>query len=143
MSAAVKTIPKSKAKTAYGLLSEICDLIIAEPKRYNQTRFLAVQGGDERPPMGFPSCGTVGCVAGWVVALKDRRAIKYTDVEGVASSVLGLVDTQKYQLFSGNALNNNNGHGPDPQTKQHARAGVKHIRRFQAKYRAQLLKKKV
>ena len=63
----VVRIPRSKATNAYDLLSEIQDLIRTEPKRYNQNIWLRrVKRGEAKRP----ACGTVGCVAGWVVALK-------------------------------------------------------------------------
>lgn len=139
-------IPKSKAKTAYSLLSEIAKLIIAEPKRYNQERFLTVRGGREQAPRGFPACGTVGCVAGWVAALKGPKGARtrYQDVQTVATDILGLDHYQSDQLFSGSALSSAvDGLGPNPQTVSHARHGVKHIRRFQEANRAQLLAKRI
>lgn len=139
-------LPTSKAKTAYALLSEIATLILKEPKRYNQERFLVVRGGPEVAPRGFPSCGTVACVAGWVVALKGpaKTATPYNDVQYVAARILGLDHFQQSRLFSGNALmtvsdRTDSVLTPKPQTLAHARAGIRHIRRFQKRHKAQLL----
>jgi len=136
-------VPTSKAKTAYDLLSEIAALIVAEPKRYNQERFMAEGPNDkDTAPLGFPSCGTVGCVAGWAVTLKGVRCA-YSDIQMHASSILGLDRYQESTLFSGSALIDEDGHGPAEQTAAHARAGAKHIRKFQRAHKAQLLAKVV
>ncbi len=130
-------ITVSKAKTAYGLLSEIAALAIAEPKRIDMARWLVKQVDVdnnlvEAPMLGFPECGTVGCVGGWVDTLKGRSS-------GHAGYVLGLTSQQDYQLF----------YPEDPQlyvngqTPAHARRIAAHIRKFQRKYKAQLLAKKV
>lgn len=59
-----KALPKSKAKTAYGLLSEVRRLILEEPKRYDQGAFICRIGGKGRSwdldPEQAPACGTVG-----------------------------------------------------------------------------------
>lgn len=151
----VKTtlIPKSRARTAYGLLSEIRALILAEPKRYFQGRFIARQNGkgdaDTKAPNGFPACGTVGCVAGWVATLTRGERFSYGDTEAIACDVLGLdrFTGQTRELFSASALDwdasGNIRRVLSPQTKRYAMFGAAHIRKFQKKYRAQLLAKKV
>jgi hypothetical protein len=138
---------KSRAKTADGLLGEIERIILEEPKRYNQheTLLLEKRDGDgtsdglyEEEKVEYPSCGTIGCVAGWVVALKRRRPERVPDVIAVADEILGLRDYQSSELFSSYAA----GVGK-PQTGAHARGGAKHIRKFRRKYRDQLRAKKV
>ena len=135
------TIPKSKAKTAYSLLSEVRTLILAEPKRYDQTTYIARPDGlgesYEFTSRGFPSCGTVGCVAGWVATLKGPRLFSYGAAGGIAASILGLGDAQYYELFGGGMVKGN------AQTRAHAKSGAAHIAAFQKKYRAQLLAKKL
>lgn len=79
-------LPKSKAKTAWGLLSDVIRAIRAEPKRIDMDTF-----GQRRPESnGGPSCGTVGCFAGWVAVLggHDIRR-EEVDAEGVAIDLLG------------------------------------------------------
>lgn len=128
-------IPKSKAKTAYGLLSEVVAIITAEPMRLDMNDWLSHRGKHDdawnSPPKGYPVCGTVGCIGGWVDTLKGREC-------GAATEILGLSDTQEHRLFMPSGLMN-----MQPQTLAHARATVKHIRMFQKKYRKQLLAKKV
>lgn len=55
-------LPTTKAKTAYGLLTAITKLIIAEPKRYSQHTFIETKDGpsDVFEIPQFPECGTVG-----------------------------------------------------------------------------------
>lgn len=66
-----QAIPRSKAKTAWGLLEDVKKAIRAEPKRADMTTF-----GARRPPTdGGPACGTVGCVAGWIALLGRTDAV--------------------------------------------------------------------
>jgi hypothetical protein len=136
------TLPKSTAKTAYRLLTEIRGLILAEPKRYNQSRFIARANGvglaDTHTELGFPACGTVGCVAGWVATLKHSASFKYVQTETIAAKVLGLDEKQRWELFSGSACI-----ATDPQTIEHAEQGAAHIAAFQKKYAKQLKAKAV
>lgn len=132
--------PTSKAANAYELLSEVRALILAEPRRYNQYRFIS-RGKSSRPsahaPQGYPRCGTVGCVAGWVATLKHPHKFSYGQAEGIATDLLGLTVWTAARLFSPLAVPG------DEQTAEHAEAGAKHIAEFQEKNRAQLLAKKV
>lgn len=137
-------VMKSKARTAYALLTEIQGLILAEPKRYNQHDTLCVKGirsgiNSSRPPKGYPKCGTVGCVAGWVCALKHPHANSrgWFDVLGQAERILGLTPSQRWMLFSGGAADGK------AQTGEHAKSGAAHIKRFQRKYAAKLKAKRV
>ncbi len=134
-----KSMPTSKAKTAYGLLSEICKLITEEPKRYAQMIWIARKSNEhESCGMNFPPCGTVGCVAGWVATLKGPQQFEGSAVSTIASRVLGLrSDEQNRELFDAKAVNGR------IQTTEYAAEGVKHIRRFQQKYASQLKAKKV
>lgn len=132
-------MPVSKAKTAYGLLGEIRKLILEEPKRYNQERTLQRRAKGD----GAPACGTVGCVAGWTVALKAPRTPTY-DVLEKAANILGLQYSTQFwsvsdELFSGDAAGWREGEG----IQQHARNGAKHIAEFMKTHEAQLKAKKV
>lgn len=135
-------IPKSRAKTAYGLLNEVKRLILAEPKRYDQGTFIARRNGHSRlfDPQDFPACGTVGCVAGWVATLKTEKLFEYGATPLIAKRILGLDRLQQAELFDGCA-------GATiehtAQTLKHAQAGVAHIERFQQRYSAQLRRTKV
>lgn len=128
--------PKSRAKTAYGLLSEIRRLIVDEPKRYNQRTVVYFGATGDRAP----ACGTVGCVAGWIYALKRRGAKRNRDGEDViefAEQTLGLDVGAMSRLVDGSAA------GREPQTARHAKRGAAHIARFQKKYATQLKAKAV
>lgn len=129
-------IPKSKAKTAYGLLSEVRAIIRAEPKRYDQHDLLTIRAEHERND-STPACGTVACVAGWVTVLKSRRPLD-VDQWDYAERKLGLTPNQGLELFRMSAAGFD-----DRQTPKHAQKGAAHIREFQQKYRARLLAKKV
>lgn len=65
----LRPIPKSKAKTAWGLLADVKRAILAEPKRADMGVFRRTV----RPEHGGPACGTVGCFAGWVTLLHNPR----------------------------------------------------------------------
>lgn len=139
-------VPTSRAKTAYGLLSEVRRLILAEPKRYSQGTWLqraASTTPDLMPVGGFPSCGTVGCVAGWVATLKRPRRWFNPLVSGlIARRVLGLSEDQADLLFDGDAAYQRNPDA-DSQTAAHARAGAAHIYSFQKKFATQLRAKRL
>lgn len=126
-------IPKSRAKTAYVLLSEVRALALEEPKRMRMSCWGGVVGNAETLPESHrPACGTVGCIGGWVNVLspKSRR--------NGASSILGLNSDQTDELFYGDLCTDD-----DQGTMKHARRVGALIRKFQKKYRAQLLAKKV
>lgn len=127
-------IPKSRAKTAYGLLSEVRRLILAEPKRYDQATYIA------REPTWYlkelPACGTIGCVAGWVATLKHGKPFTYAQTPTIAASILGL-GHEWADLFTPSAALGK------AQSPQHARSGAALIRRFQKKYAKQLKAKRV
>ncbi len=139
-------MPVSKAKTAYGLLSEIRKLILAEPKRYDQ--HIWKRAVENIPSAMVPACGTVCCVAGWVDTLKSPEPIAPEDAsaawEGVdyaiatrARDILGINMDQRLELFGSEAA------GSRMFLKDHAKRGAAHIAKFQKKYAAQLKAKRV
>ena len=131
-------IPKSKAKTAYGLLTEVKRLILKEPKRYDQTLWIVGRtGGDHLVDRSFPACDTVGCVFGWVAMLKGPLKFEFDETYSIARKILGLTEGQTYKLVHPSAAKH------PPQTKAHAQSGARHITRFQKTYMAQLKAKKV
>lgn len=132
-------LPQSRARTAYGLLSEIAALALKEPKRIamgvwcwkglaGTKKFVESSLVDEME-VTFPACGIVGCIGGWTETLRPGCN---------AWQRLGLNQAQGHELFRPNLV-----YDIRQQTPWHARATVRHIRRFQQKYRAQLLAKKV
>ncbi|SRR5581483_3597442 len=134
-----KTSLKSRAKTAYGLLSEIAKLALDEPKRLRMGTYLSQRNeyDPEDPPhigvQQWPACGTIGCIAGWAKFLTDAPS----NGEGmgeVARRVLGLSHEQATELFHDEALVHDDERG----TKAHAKAAVRHLRAFQKANAAQL-----
>lgn len=128
-------LPKSKAKTAYGLLSEIKRLILAEPLRLAMGVWLAREDDeytDSDDVKCYPACGTVGCIGGWTQALTRKERTR-------ASDILGLNDHQQTELFHDGRLV----YAKNQQTARHARATAKHIVAFQKKYASQLKQKAV
>jgi hypothetical protein len=137
-------MPVSKAKTAYGLLSEIRKLILEEPKRYDQSSWLlndedmfGFKYGSEAA-VAVPACGTIGCVAGWVTVLKRRKPRNFL-IAIEAADILGLTLTQRTSLFSPKACGDREKIGPD----RHADRGAAHIARFQKRHAKQLKAKRV
>lgn len=129
-------LPTSRAKTAYGLLSDVCRVIVAEPKRYAQSIYIERANEPFKQFDEHPACGTIGCVAGWVATLKTQRRFRYHETPVIAKERLGINEGQAMELFGESVAG-------VAQTMRHAHNGVAHIRKFQKKYRAQLLAKKV
>lgn len=148
-------LPVTKAKTAYQLLSEIIELILDEPKRYDQGKALEFRESPHphrchayhapRHDSIFPSCGTIGCVAGWVVVLARPaylrtvrgRYVWPTDVTDIAENVLGLNGAQAWELFATDAAGRGGG------SLGHAQRGAKHIRAFQRLLATQLKRTRI
>lgn len=156
-------MPKSKATNAHELLDEIRNLILEEPRRYNQEDWLKKKLDAHDTSYNFPACNTIGCVAGWTVALKrsertQRRMLQEEEVtfghpfQETAQRILGLTDDQVSYLFNGSAVQDRlvktSGNFIErrvvrPGTKMYARLGYNHITRFMKKHEAQLKAKRV
>jgi hypothetical protein len=129
-------IPVSTATNAYDLLTEIRALIREEPKRYNQFIWHArvtplariIYHGRESTA---PACGTIGCVAGWVVTLKEGPDVAYPAVPDRARQILGLSPRQEAELFY-RMVPGREG------SWRHGLHGRFHIWLFQQQYKAQL-----
>lgn len=136
-----KPRPKARARTAYGLLGEIKRIILEDPRRYDQFNTLSVIPAAQLDDKTEPPCGTVGCVAGWVVALTRARLTPYAlnSPLTIAERVLGLTEEQGDQLFDGGAA----GWRTGVPLIDHAQRGADHIERFRQAHKAQLLKQKV
>ena len=59
-------VPRSDATNAYDLLEDVIACIEQEPKRLDMREWLVTDMPRNR---AYPQCGTIGCVAGWTVAL--------------------------------------------------------------------------
>lgn len=80
MSTTCTPLPRSRARNAYALMRDINKAILTEPRRLNMSGWLVAfqnkatariyQGGRS------PSCGTVGCYAGWCTLLKAVTLLK-------------------------------------------------------------------
>jgi hypothetical protein len=158
-----RPFPTSRAKTAYGLLAAVCKAILAEPKRYNQTIWFETLSDEReshtiemryarwnpaaerrerarfaRKQQEFPACGTVACVAGWVLALqRGRLPHDQHSVELPAKRILGLNSAQAFQLFTSDAVRGR------PGTPRYAKAGVRHIQKFMRMNAEQLKAKRI
>lgn len=138
-----RLLPKSRAKTAYGLLSEVQRLILEEPLRYNQGTYIERVGGEHgavtihRSPEAIPACGTVGCVAGWVCTLKYGGMFTYWETDPRAAKLLGLDFKQRSDFFDGGAVEGVKG------SVEHAKNGVAYIEAFKQRYAKQLKAKRV
>lgn len=136
--------------TAYDLLGRVRDVILEEPKRYDQGIWAAnLTDYDEVYGLNntFPACGTIACVAGWTSVLVDGPGYyRGAQVEWRAKTLLGLADWQTVELFGFDLFNGllnewytENGKAwPVQGTREYAEAGAEHIRRFMAKYEFQL-----
>lgn len=131
-------LPKSRARTAYGLLSEVRRLILAEPKRYYQGWWRSRGREVQESGLQAPACGTVCCVAGWVVTLRHAQ-VEALGTGETAARILGLNATQADALFAHNALSVD----AAPQTRAYAIAGAALIAWFQGRYAAQLKAKRI
>ena len=138
----LKSIPQSKAKTAWGLLQDVKRAILAEPKRIDMTVFQERKWPSDRGP----ACGTVGCFAGWVCALRGHRTYDW----GVDSRVYEILGhhIDYYTVNGGNNHVFNSGEGDacdrtKPGTKAHARAVIARINKFMRLNQSALKAKKV
>lgn len=135
-------LPKSTATNAYELLDEVKALILAEPRRYNQRTWVALgkHGPDYNgAPMGFPACGTVCCIAGWIVMLKHGLDFYALETPDIACDILGVDEDAAMRLFSADGFIVDG----FPQTLAHAESGAAHITYFQHAHAAQLKAKAV
>lgn len=123
----LKAVPRSRAKTAWGLLQDVKRAILAEPKRANMGCYIGVHD----PSEGGPACGTVGCFAGWITLLRGTPSRMNADF--VAENILG--SDIDYYTAGGNYYVFNVGHGDACATttwgtRAHARAVAARITRF-------------
>lgn len=132
-------IPKSRAKTAYGLLSEIVAIVKDEPKRLDMIMPLNLHATESYPLA--PSCGTVGCVAGWAVMLRGDPRSESTSITSQGVRILGVQEAlgELFYKFPKTPRDD-----AKPKTiARHAAEEITIIRAFQKKYRTQLLAKKL
>lgn len=69
-------LPTSNADNLYNLMADVCKAIEEEPRRFDMAHYVtAFQGRvvDYLSVKELPSCGTVGCYAGWMDILLGQR----------------------------------------------------------------------
>lgn len=123
----LKPLPRSKAKTAWNLMLDVRRAIKKEPKRAN----MRVAFEERHPKDGGPACGSVGCIAGWICALLNRK--EFFGRIGIARSVLG-PRINYYTAGDGwDVFNSGSGDScalTRPGTKAHANAVISRIDKF-------------
>lgn len=147
-------LPVSKARNAYELMQEVNRTILEEPKRlymgswvtaFKETRIETRLS--DRMKFCTPSCGTVGCYAGWVTLLKLNQNL-YSMAEEEALVLLTgerypVYDSVEYRLRSAldNAFCNTEVYADPfmfreltPGTRAYARAVVKRFRAIMDQY---------
>lgn len=137
-------LPRSRAKTAWGLLQDVKRAILAEPRRINMGLFVDTTADQLLPENKVPACGTVGCFAGWVSILgrptgeENRERIGGYDDYDATRILNGDDNEDSLNLFTVGRYRNyvfNGGLGDrcaktKPGTVAHARAVVARINKF-------------
>lgn len=144
----IKELPKSNATTVRELLNDVKQALLEEPKRANMGRFVASRDRSDGS-YDYPSCGTVGCFAGWIGILAgvspDNRALG-NSADRVAMDILGwdlgyvfrgrnrYNEAQNYGYFNsgeGDGLEGMVDKGqPKRGTRAYARLVIKRVNRF-------------
>lgn len=165
----VKLLPRSKAKTAWGLLQETKRVMRQEPKRVDMGCFVGRVNPTEN--LSAPACGTVGCFAGWVGLLalghrnptlgdyyEDGRMVRHEWDDSTVKALLGPDRTHvspedrtpemlDYDLRSGDSVfNAGEGDGInryDAGTQPYANAVIRRIDRFMRRNAAALKRRKL
>ncbi len=140
----IKGLPRSKAKTAYGLVMDARRAIADEPKRANMSTYV-----DERSPEnGGPACGTVGCFAGWIILAANRvDPVNETVYDATVAHRLIGEEVDYYTVSRGHHVFNS-GAGDacaqtEPGTRPHAKAVLARIDKFVAVNKAKLRARKL
>jgi len=141
----IKQVPRSDATNVYDLLQDVKQAILEEPRRVDmnfvayvddRTRQWTNPRTGRKEVMPAPSCGTVGCFAGWTMLLAGmtpgQAGSKWT---GGAKDILGPLN-YKFTGSDGalcDVFNWGAGDGilsMKPGTRAYARAVCKRIDRF-------------
>lgn len=139
------TIPRSKAKTAWGLCADVIRAIQAEPKRANMGTF----GRSWPPEEGGPPCGTVGCFAGWLCLLRTGHIDSSIDTDWHAQQLLDPKHVMNFSTVGHTGqyvFNSGDGDRCDATisgSAAHARATIARIRTFMQVNRTALKRQKL
>lgn len=126
----ITDMPYTNAKTMYGLLNAVARIVLEEPRRLDMCYWKQTRDRDGRiPNRGWPSCGTVCCIGGWMETLVPGLVIDSYDRE---DNILGY-EIMKELCYPADLIR-----AEQPQTLGHAKKTVAHIRAFQRKYKALL-----
>lgn len=134
-------LPRSNATNAWVLLLDVIALIESEPKHLWMDSVCTVVE-DHVPDIKLPECGTVGCIAGWMVILKTGLLPTSTYQ---AQKLLGVTScyyqdefyADVYDLFFEN-------YPKAPQgTPEYVAHVVNRIMQFMTKYEARLKAQKI
>ena len=126
----LQAIPRSKAKTAWGLCQDVIRAIKKEPKRAD----MAVFAASLLPQNGGPACGTIGCLAGWICLLAGKPSMRVS-----ASAASHIIDPEGqlhyYTAGRQNFYVFNSGDGDScattsPGSRAHAHAVVLRMKKF-------------
>lgn len=117
-------LPVSKATDAFELLEEVIEIILAEPRRYNQGVWVA--GMNElmhrrEMELEVPNCGTMGCIAGWIDLIKGVRPrwrAEAIEVGDRAARILGFKMRMGWQYGDAVALHEETGEWLDTEEKR-------------------------
>lgn len=138
------TLPKpsvsKEVQSLDGIRPTMAKAVQPKPLRYDQRWWLDREGnsGEAMYTVTYPACGTVACVGGWVTLLTKTESAA-DSVFDTAMEILGLSRATAFRLFRANAVPEN----LRPQSLPYARAGARHIAKFQKKYATQLKAKRV
>lgn len=143
-----------RPENAYDLLEAVARHIEEEPRRYYQSSWVLRGDRIRALELAAPACGTVGCRAGWVVALNDGLnapaivsqlgALPAFDepVRDRAEEILGLGHLDTDDLFSGCAIYVEDAGGcditPPAGSPAYAKLGADGIRAFMKAHEAHL-----
>ena len=85
------------------LLLQVKQHILEEPARLDMAiyKYQLKPGSRYVPPFGEPSCGTVGCIAGWALMLANKTVVENNDHDNcdTAMALLGLGSNEAARLF--------------------------------------------
>lgn len=141
----IKCVPTSDATNVFDLLQDVKQAILEEPRRLNMNHVaVKVESGSrlsatvkgKRVLLPNPTCGTVGCFAGWTMMLAGLTPMQASMswIEG-AQGLLGhlnynftSVDGKLHSVFNWGA--GDGILGMKPGTRAYARAVIKRINRF-------------